>query len=113
MFHYTDDDGFKAIASQIEWRFKAFDPPGPHPRGAYFTTLPPDAPDLCAKLFIPKRKTEYLFEFSGGDDLKPLDGGRGRGRFVLYSPVDYVVAPPRQQYKSRSADYNKADQEQT
>ena len=111
MYHYTNDEGFKAIASQADWRFKAFQPPGPHPKGAYFTTLPPDTLDLCAKLLIPKRKTEYLFEFAGGEDLKPLDGGRGRGRHVFYSPADYVVPPSRQQYKGKSSGYNQATQE--
>jgi len=82
MYHYTNNDGFKAISSQVDWRFKAQKPPGPHPVGAYFTQLPPDMPDICAKLLIPRTKVEYLFEFTGDSGLTPLDGGKGRGRHI-------------------------------
>jgi len=106
MYHHTDDGGFKAIASQVEWRFKVAQPPGSFPKGAYFTTLPPHTVDLCTKLLIPKRKTEFLFEFSGDDGLRRLDDGKGRGRYVFYSAADYIVARQRQQYKGKSEAYS-------
>ena len=34
-------------ASQPDWLFIAHQPPGDHPRGAYFTTLEPSAPNLA------------------------------------------------------------------
>lgn len=107
MYHYTNDKGYKAIASQVDWTFKAVKPPGPHPIGAYFTPLPPDTPDLCTMLLIPKHKTEYLFEFSGAEGLIPLDGGKGRGRHVLYSGRDYVVVQQRQIRKGKSEESGK------
>jgi len=105
MYHYTDGDGFKAISSQINWTFKAKKPPGPHPRGAYFTPLPPDTVDLCTMLMIPKRKTEFLFEFTGDEGLQPIDQGKGRGAYVLYSPIDYVVEKARQRFRDKTANY--------
>ncbi len=113
MYHYTTDVGFKAIRSQVEWKFKAAKPPGPHPYGAYFTPLRPDAADLCTKLLIPKVKTEYVFEFSGDEGLEKLDNGKGRGRHISYSPVDYLVSDARQKYSGKSKDYKRTDKEPT
>jgi len=94
LFHYTDGDGFKAIRAQPIWVFKAAQPPGDHPRGTYFTTVRPDAPNLSKRLRIPKAKMAFVFYFSDGSDLKPLPGGRGA--FIFYSPDDYSVEKTRQ-----------------
>lgn len=96
MFHYTNDKGYKAIRSQPIWLFKASKPPGDHPKGAYFTTLPPGTKNLAKRLFIRgcADKVGFTFCFSGGEDLLPLEGGRGA--FVLYSKEDYTVDEERQ-----------------
>ena len=98
-FHYTDSDGHKAIASQAQWSFCAVKPPGDRPTGAYFTTLRP-ARNLCARLRIPKTKTEFAFSFAREDGLVPLDGGRGE--YVFYSPIDYNVPDNQQLYHGPS-----------
>lgn len=102
MYHYTTVDGYKAIASQPDWTFKAAKPPGPHPFGAYFTPLPPTTPRLCTKLLIPRRKAEFVFEFADAGDLRPIAGDRGRHSF--HSIDDYVVAraADRQVFAGRS-----------
>ena len=42
MFHYTDSDSWKAIRSQVAWKFTASQPRDPdRPVGAYFTDIPP------------------------------------------------------------------------
>lgn len=96
MFHYTDEKGYKAISSQVTWLFKASKPPGDHPRGAYFTTLPPGAKNLAKRLFLRGGgdKIAFVFSFSNGDDLTPLQGGRGA--FIFYSMEDYSVEKERQ-----------------
>ncbi len=96
MFHYTNDKGFKAISSQVVWLFKASKPPGVHPKGAYFTTLPPGTTNLSKLLFVRgcKEKTKFFFSFSGGEELSPMRGGRGN--HILYSEDDYPVAKERQ-----------------
>lgn len=96
MFHYTNDKGYKAISSQVTWLFKAFKPPGDHPKAAYFTTLAPDTPCLAKRLFIrgSADKVAFVFCFGGGEELKPLDGGRGA--FIFYSTDDYPVDQERQ-----------------
>jgi hypothetical protein len=94
LFHYTDGDGFNAIRAQPIWVFKAAQPAGDHPRGAYFTTVGPDAPNLAKRLRIPKAKIAFVFYFSDGSDLKPLPGGRGA--FIFFSPDDYAVEKNRQ-----------------
>jgi len=93
-FHYTDDDGHKAISSQPVWHFKAAQPPGDHPFGAYFTTLRPETAKLALRLRIPKSKLEFAFCFQDAGDLVRLRGGRGR--YISYSPEDYAVAEDRQ-----------------
>jgi hypothetical protein len=92
--HYTDDSGFKAINSQRSWVFKAAKPPGEHPIGAYFTTLPPGTSKLATRLRLPKRKVEFVFCFTNVGDLVPIDGDRGE--FIFYSPIDYRVDRSRQ-----------------
>lgn len=94
IFHYTDRDGYNSISAAPIWRFVASRPPGDHPRGAYFTTLFPDEPLLTKRLRIPKEKVEYVFVFHGDEELRPLEGGRGK--FILYSDRDYVVSEDRQ-----------------
>ncbi len=94
MFHYTDGDSFNVIRAQPIWVFKAVQPPGDHPRGAYFTTLSPNTANLAKRLRVPKEKIGYVFYFTNGSDLKPLPGGRVA--FVFYSPDDYLVDNSRQ-----------------
>src|SRR5437660_1245920 len=102
MNHYTDQDGYNAIRASSPWRFRASQPPDPksHPFGAYFTTLPPDTPNLAIRLRIPKRKLEYLFSFVDGGDLIPLDGDRGE--WIFYSREDYYVEKDRQLYHGKA-----------
>lgn len=109
MFHYTDDTGFKAIAPQPAWKFKAFEPKGPHPDGAYFTSLPPVTPNLAKRLRVPKTKLTWLFEFLGQQGLVPMDGGKGRGQYIFYSPSDYHVDPTRQRYRGPTREYPQED----
>lgn len=95
VFHYTDDAGYKAISSQVEWRFKASQPPGEHESGTYFTNLPPNTARLASRLEgLPREKTEFVFCFRGLTGLKPVTGGRGE--FICYSSTDYVVGRDRQ-----------------
>lgn len=94
MFHYTDDTGFKSIGSAPSWLFRASQPPGDHPFGAYFTDYDRSTTALALKLRIPKSKIAYFFSFTDAGDLKPLEGGRGR--HIFYSSSDYVVGPERQ-----------------
>jgi hypothetical protein len=96
LFHYTNDKGYKAISSQPTWLFKASKPPGDHPKAAYFTTLPPATRNLAKRLFVRgcADKIIFVFCFSGGEDLTPLEGGRGA--FIFYSLDDYAVEKPRQ-----------------
>lgn len=94
MNHFTDTEGFNAISSQKEWVFVAEQPPGDHPKGAYFTTLNVDTINLAQRLRIPKSKTEHYFSFRDQGDLEPLRGGRGR--FIFFSRTDYRVVKQRQ-----------------
>src|SRR6266849_6159819 len=89
MNHFTDRDGYNAISSQPVWVFIAAQPPGSHPFGAYFTTLPLETPNLAQRLRIPKSKLKYIFVFSGDQGLTPLPGGRGE--YIFYSGTDYPV----------------------
>lgn len=93
MNHFTNKDGYKGIRSTPAWRFRAARPPDARPLGAYFTTLPRDAPNLAARLGIPRSKVAYVFEFRGQTGLRPLRGGRGE--YVFYCPEDYVVIEER------------------
>jgi len=95
LFHYTNEKAYKAISSQPAWLFRASKPPG-DPEGAYFTNLPPGTLNLAKRLFLRggAAKVAYVFCFSGGEDLRPLPGGRGQ--FIFYSETDYVVEVDRQ-----------------
>lgn len=95
-FHFTNGDGFKAIGCQPTWVFKASKPPGDHPSGAYFTTLPPGTRNLAKRLFVRggAEKVRFVFSFWGADHLQPLEGGRGA--FIFYSTDDYHVDRSRQ-----------------
>jgi hypothetical protein len=101
MYHFTDKDGFNAIRAAPTWLFRASQPPGNRPFGAYFTTLPPGTPRLATRLGIPRRKLEYVFSFTGGEDLIPLDGDRGE--WVFYSRTDYAVVRERQLFHGEAA----------
>lgn len=94
LFHYTDQVAYNAIQSQVVWHFVAAQPPGPHPFGAYFTTLGRNTKNLAQRLRIPRSKLAYFFEFTDVGDLTPLPGGRGQ--FIFYSPTNYDVDQPRQ-----------------
>jgi len=94
LYHYTDDAGFNAISSQVDWLFVASQPPGDHPKGAYFTTLGPKTLNLAQRLGIPRKKMSHYFAFEDRGDLKPLRGGRGES--IVYSRVDYRVENERQ-----------------
>jgi len=96
LFHYTNDRGYKAISSQQTWLFKASKPPCSHPKGAYFTILPPGTRGLGKRLFVRgcADNTNFVFCFSGEEGLKPIDGGRGE--HVFYSKEDYPVEKRRQ-----------------
>ena len=102
MHHFTDARGYNAIRASSPWHFRASQPPGDHPFGAYFTTLPPGTPNLAKRLRIPKSKLEYVFIFADAGDLKPLEGGRGA--FIFYSEEDYFVEEDRQVYHGKSED---------
>jgi len=94
MHHFTNKAGHDSISAHPEWKFRAAEPPGPHPHGAYFTTLAADAPRLAARLRIPREKLAFVFTFEGDDGLERIRGGRGR--YILYSRDDYRVGHHRQ-----------------
>ena len=96
MNHFTDQAGYNAIRAAAVWHFIAHQPPGNHPFGVYFTTLPRGTRNLAKRLRIPRSKVKYVFEFTDIGDLTPLPGGRGR--FIYYSPRDYDVVASRQGY---------------
>lgn len=77
VFHYTDADGFKAIGSQLTWVFKAHQPRGERPFGAYFTRLLPSDNKISAGTMLPTIKRGYVFAFAGEDGLRPVQGGKG------------------------------------
>lgn len=96
MYHFTDKEGYNAIRAGVEWRFKIGRPPKrdpEHPPAAYFTTLGPCEPNLD-RLRIPSGKRQYVFAFTDLGDLTPIRGGKGR--YILFSNADYVVARVRQ-----------------
>jgi len=93
--HFTDVDGYNAIRAQPIWRFLASKPPGDHPRGAYFTTLGADTPNLANRLRIPRGKLAYVFSFADAGDLQAITGDRGR--WIFYSADDYEVSEARQE----------------
>lgn len=100
VYHYTGQPGWNAIRSQVDWLFKASQPPGDRPYGVYFTTLRIDAPKFHKKTRIPVEKQEYVFAFTGKEGLEERDDGKRP--FVLVSPKDYLVAEDRQQYNGKS-----------
>jgi hypothetical protein len=97
MHHYTDQTGYDAIRASVDWHFKANQPPGQHPFGAYFTTLVRGTVNLAQRLRVPRTKIQYVFEFTDSGDLTPLPGGRGQ--YIFYAPADYDVVVARQQYQ--------------
>ena len=104
MYHYTDRDGYNSIRAGVEWRFKVAQPPkcdADHPPAAYFTMLGPRDRNL-ERLRLPVEKRLYVFAFSDLGDLTRLRGGRGQ--YILYSKVDYVVEKDRQFDSGLTAD---------
>lgn len=103
LYHYTDKAGWKAIRSQIDWTFRAAQPPAPHrPFGAYFTDIRPTPKTLrtlSKRLRIPKCKTEFVFQFARADGLRQHHGGRDREMPICYSPTDYRVEVKRQKFE--------------
>ncbi|NQT37359.1 MAG: hypothetical protein HQ581_07725 [Planctomycetes bacterium] len=99
VFHYTNKAGWNAIRSQVAWRFLTLQPPAKErPVGAYFTTIEPTPQNLRTlfkRIRVPKVKQEFVFWFAGTAGLKHLNGGRGRDRRILFSPVDYDVEKER------------------
>jgi hypothetical protein len=104
IFHYTDSAGYKAISAQPDWIFKASQPPGAHKAGAYFTTLRPESNRFSARTRIPKAKQQFVFAFRGDEGLEALEGGRGA--YIFWTPIDYVVVESRQAYHGLSEDLN-------
>ena len=102
ILHYTDADGYKAIVSQQIWLFKAGQPPGDRPFGAYFTRLLPSDNKLAAGTRLPKRKREYAFAFEGSEGLRPVPGGKGA--YNLWTEADYPVTPARHRYSGPAED---------
>jgi hypothetical protein len=47
-------------------------------------------------------KQEFVFWFVGTDGLRRLNDGRGRDRFIYFSPVDYEVIEARQRHGDRT-----------
>jgi hypothetical protein len=98
IYHYTDEDGYKAIAAASPWKFEAQQPKRKgNPRGAYFTTLPPDTKNLAERIGVSRSKTQYFFSFVDVGDLLPLNPRRPRKfKVKFYSPDDYLVEADRQ-----------------
>jgi hypothetical protein len=98
--HFTDKEGYNAIRSQPDWLFKAVQPRAKqNPVGAYFTDYPPNEPNLAKKIFVPRDKLAFVFQFTPPSPLLSLPGNRGRLGRIFYSPVDYRVpedSPNRQ-----------------
>lgn len=106
VYHYTDKKGFNGIrAAHPDWLFKAHEPPGNHPPGAYFSSVPPNHARLSRTLMIPLAKLEYVFEFEDIFDLKPLRGFRGDDRISVFYPRNYIVVPSRQRYNGLRIDW--------
>ena len=100
MNYFTDTKGYKGIRASLVWRFRAAQPPGVRPFGAYFTTLPARTRKLAKRLGIPKSKVEYVFSFIDQGDLSPLPGGRGA--YIFNSSTDYEVEQDRQLYQGQA-----------
>jgi hypothetical protein len=100
MNHYTNRDGYNGIVAALPWLFRAGQPRGGRPFGAFFTLFPRGTPRLAKKLRIPREKTEYVFTFVDLGDLLPLPGGRGA--CIFYSPADYAVESDRQIYAGKA-----------
>ena len=101
VFHYTDTSGWNAIRSQLVWRFLALQPHAKErPVCAYFTIIEPTPQNLRTlykRIRVPKLKQEFVFWFTGDSGLQQLSSGRGRDRWILFSPIDYEVELGRQQ----------------
>ncbi len=102
VFHYTDKPGWNAVRAQVLWQFKASQPKDPErPRGAYFTNIEPTEENLRTlhkRIRVPRVKQEYVFWFIGAEGLTQLNRGRGRDKWIFFSPIDYDVVDGRQKY---------------
>jgi hypothetical protein len=109
MFHYTDRAGWKAIRSQVDWEFQVHKPQrSDRPEGAYFTELEPSSSNLRTlwkRLRLPREKQEYVFWFEGTDGLIQLNEGRGRDRYIYFSPVEYIVVKERQRGEGATSEF--------
>ena len=95
MNHYTDAKGYKGIRAVSPWRFQAGKQrTSTKPFGVYFTTLLPTDPNFVRRVRLPKSKRKYRFSFVDIADLLLLPGPGGK--WVYYSPTDYLVDAPRQ-----------------
>lgn len=111
IYHYTDKSGYNGIRAQEKWIFKAgrqHHYPN-NPDGAYFTKLPPNAPNLGRRLRIGREKREYVFEFEDGHDLELLNIARTLDcNYILYSKFDYIVDIPRQMFCGEAVKWKSA-----
>jgi hypothetical protein len=97
MNHFTDRNGWNAIRASSPWCFRARKPRGGRPVGAYFTTIHPTAVNFFKITRVPVHKQRYMFSFVDVGDLTPRRGPLGR--YVFFSPRDYLVAGYRQLYE--------------
>jgi hypothetical protein len=107
MNHFTNRNGYNGIRSTPVWRFRASQPPGRHPMGTYFTTLPPTTIRLATRLGIPKERLDFLFTFQDIGDLTPLE--RGKGKWIFHTRIDYDVERVRQLYQDPRADHREEE----
>ncbi len=97
MNHFTDRKGWKGIRATSTWRFRSRCQRGNNPMGAYFTTLHPSSPKFFKRTRVPCHKRTHMFRFVDVGDLKSKRGPFGK--WVFYSPNDYLVAKHRQLYE--------------
>jgi len=101
MNHYTDRNGYNGIRAVSPWRFRAGrQRMKSKPYGAYFTTLIPTDANFVRRVRLPKAKRQFRFSFKDVGDLVPLPGPGGK--WVCYSPTDYLVSESRQLFCGRA-----------
>jgi hypothetical protein len=97
MNHFTDRKGWNGIRATSPWCFRARRQRGNNPTGAYFTTLHPSSPKFFKRMRVPRHKRTHMFRFVDVGDLTPKRGPFGK--WVFYSPSDYLVEKHRQLYE--------------
>jgi hypothetical protein len=95
--HFRNRKGWNAILASSPWQFRARKQRGGRPAGAYFTTLHPSHTNFYKITRVPVDKQRFLFRFLDIGDLTPRRGPLGR--YVFFSPTDYLVVKARQQYE--------------